>query len=74
MEFSDDADKLAGAAKLGHDLPKAFPTDSVEGLCQVYKGGVEANVLLLAFLLELSGREDHIYCAAALSETALALR
>ena len=74
MEFPNDADKLAGAAKLGHDLPKAFPTDSVDDLCKVRKGGVEANILLLAFLLKLSGTEDHVYCAAALSETVLALR
>ena len=53
IEFPNDADKLAGAAKLGHDLPKAFPSDSVEGFCQVHKGGVEANILLLAFLLKL---------------------
>ena len=51
VELAHHGDELGWASKLGHDLPEALPADGIERLCQVHEGGVESDILLLAFLL-----------------------
>ena len=73
MTLPNHMDETAWAAKLGHDLPEALMTDCVEGLGQVNEDRVELAILLLAFLLELLSRKQHVNCTMPLSETTLAL-
>ena len=56
-----------------HDLPQPIVPDSTKGFCQVYKHSVEADILFLTLLLQLSWSKYHIHCSKALTESALTL-
>ena len=52
MKLTHNGDERLRATELGHDLPQPLPADSVEGLGQVHKGGVEVLMLLHTLFLE----------------------
>ena len=74
MELADNGSDFFGATELGHDLPLAIPTDHVERLGQVNKGGVEVLVMLNALLLQLVRSKDHVNCSSTCAEATLAFR
>ena len=73
MELTNQRDESVRASKLTHDAPEAVAADDIEGFRQVYEGGVQVNVLLLALLLQLACSEHHVDGSTLLSEAALAL-
>lgn len=73
MKFLNHCDELLRAAKLGHDLPKTLLTDGVKCLCQVHKGGIQADILLKTLLLELASCKSQVYSTSSLPETVLTL-
>ena len=75
MKLTHDCDKLAGTAKLPHDLPESFQADRVERLGQVNKGQrIEITVLYNALLLELADGKYHVSGSSTCAESALAFR
>ena len=64
MEVTNNCSKPAGATKLLHDFPQAFPADSVKGIGKINKCHKEVAVLLLAFLLELLCRKEYVYSSS----------
>ena len=73
MELMSQRDESVGASKLTRDAPEAVAADSIEGFHQVYEGGVQVNVLLLALFLQPACSEHHVNGSTLLLEAALAL-
>ena len=73
MKLFHHGDELPWAAELGHDLPQALTTDSVEGLGQIDVGGEQVGILLLTFLLKLPCSEHHVRCPALFPESTVTL-
>ena len=73
MELLNDGVQLRGAADLLQELEESASADQVKRLNQVYEGKVKRLVLLLAFLLQLSHRENHVSGGSAGSEPVLGL-
>ena len=73
MELTYDADELCWAAVLRHYSPQTLFTNSVKGLGQIDKGGVQVSVLFLTLLLKLLSSKHHVNSPAILPETTLTL-
>ena len=73
MELTYDGDEPCWAAVLRHYSPQTLSTNSVEGLGQIDKGGVQVIVLFLTLLLQLPGSKHHVDSPAILPEATLAL-
>ena len=73
MELPNQSDEPVRTAKLVYDFPQPTMTDGVKGLGQVYKGGVEADILFLTLLMQLPCSEYHTYSSLTLMEVILTL-
>ena len=73
MQLPDQSNETVRAAKLVHDLPQPIMADSVKSLGQIHKDGVEADILVLTLLSELSCSKYHINHSVALMEATLTL-
>jgi len=71
VELMHHTDELIWTAKLCHDLPQSLATNSVKGLCQVYKRYVEVSVLFLTLFLELPCSKHHVSSSTAFPEATL---
>ena len=60
MELTHNGEKLCWAAVLRHYSPQTLSTNSVKGLGQTDKGGVQVTVLFLTLLLKLPGSKHHV--------------
>jgi hypothetical protein len=69
VELADHVDKSRRTVVFRHDLPQSVHTDDIKGFGEIHKNGIQALVLFLAFLLQLSGSKDH-----SCSESTLVLR
>ena len=71
MEKADDLNELWRATITSEDIPQGLSADGVKCLIQVDEHRVEVEVLLKAFLLNLSHCKYHVHCAATRAESTL---
>ena len=71
MEKADDLNELWRATITSEDIPQGLSVYGVKCLSQVDEHRVEVEVLLEAFLLNLSHCKYHVHCAAAIVESTL---
>ena len=71
MEKADDLNELWRATITSEDIPQGLSADGVKCLSQVDEHRVEVEVLLKAFLLNLSHCKYHVHCGATRAESSL---
>ena len=72
-ELPDRSDETVRTAKFVDDFSQPIMADSVKGLDEVHKAGVEADILFLTLLLQLPHNKYHMYCSMALTDSTLTL-
>lgn len=72
MKLANQGNDLLWASILVHDLPKILSTYSIKSLGQV--DTCEQDILILAFLLYLSGSKHHVDGPSLSPESILAFR
>ena len=60
-----------GTADLMESLEETISADKVKGFGEIDEGGVQGYPLLSTLFLELTERENHVYCRPFSSETTL---